>query len=103
MSAIDADTKLVPCWRVGSRDGREAYYFIKDLAFWLTNGVQLTTDGLKAYLEAIEEAFGCEIDYAMLIKLYGSTGAREGSSAARSPCARRSERRSPGFIKDRAP
>lgn len=70
-TAIDAETKLVPCWRVGNRDGREAYHFMKDLASRLTSRVQLTTDGHKAYLEAVEGAFGGDIDYAMLIKLYG--------------------------------
>jgi IS1 family transposase len=71
-TAIDAETKLVPCWRVGGRDGREAYHFMKDLASRLANRVQLTTDGHKAYLEAVEGAFGADIDYAMLIKLYGT-------------------------------
>ena len=72
-TALCSDTKLVPCWRVGTRDGREAYLFMQDLASRLANRVQLTTDGHKAYLEAVEHAFGPEIDYAMLIKIYGST------------------------------
>ncbi len=70
-TAIDAQTKLVPCWRVGKRDGAEAYQFMQDLAPRLASRVQLTTDGHKAYLEAVEGAFGAGIDYAMLIKLYG--------------------------------
>ena len=70
-TALCADTKVVPCWRVGNRDGREAYYFMKDLASRLTHRVQLTTDGHTPYLEAVEGAFGSQIDYAMLIKLYG--------------------------------
>ncbi len=69
--AIDAETKLVPSWLVGRRDGVSAMEFIKDLASRLSNRVQLTTDGHKAYLNAIEETFGSEIDYAMLIKVYG--------------------------------
>jgi IS1 family transposase len=69
--AIDADTKLVPCWHVGRRDGRAAYEFITDLAGRLAKRVQLTTDGHRPYLEAVEAAFGCEIDYAMLVKIYG--------------------------------
>lgn len=69
--AIDADTKLVPCWHVGKRDANAAYEFINDLAGRLKNRVQLSTDGFKPYLEAIEGAFGCEIDYAMLVKIYG--------------------------------
>lgn len=76
-TAIDADTKLVPCWRVGARDGREAYLFMKDLAGRLANRVQLTTDGHGAYLQAVEGAFGADIDYAMLVKLYGSTTREE--------------------------
>jgi IS1 family transposase len=69
--AIDADTKLVPCWNVGGRDGGAAFEFITDLAGRLRNRVQLTTDGHKAYLNAVEDAFGADIDYAMLVKIYG--------------------------------
>ena len=71
--AIDADTKLVPCWHVGRRDANAANEFIGDLASRLKNRVMLTTDGLKCYLEAVEGAFGCDIDYAMLIKIYGKS------------------------------
>ena len=70
-TALDAKTKLVPCWYVGTRDGGAAYHFIHDLKSRLANRVQLTTDGHKAYLEAVEDAFGAEIDYAMLQKIYG--------------------------------
>lgn len=70
-TAIDADTKLIPCWHVGGRNGADAFMFVQDLAQRLLNRVQLTTDGHKAYLNAVEGAFGSEIDYAMLIKLYG--------------------------------
>ena len=73
--AIDAETKLVPSWFVGRRDAESAMEFVKDLASRLANRVQITTDGHKPYLVAIEEAFGSEVDYAMLIKLYG--GAQE--------------------------
>lgn len=69
--AIDADTKLVPCFHVGKRDAHAAYEFITDLASRLSHRTQLTTDGHHAYLEAVEAAFGCEIDYAKLIKQYG--------------------------------
>jgi IS1 family transposase len=71
-TALDAPTKLVPCWYVGTRDGGAAYHFIHDLKGRLANRVQLTTDGHKAYLEAVEDAFGAEIDYAMLNKIYGT-------------------------------
>jgi IS1 family transposase len=69
--AIDADTKLVPCWLVGYRDAGHAFEFIDDLRQRLSNRVQITTDGHKMYLEAIEGAFGANVDYAMLVKLYG--------------------------------
>src|SRR5712692_5603537 len=69
--AIDADTKLVPSWAVGRRDGFTAQAFIADLADRLSTRVQLTTDGHKVYLEAIEGAFGADVDYTMLVKLYG--------------------------------
>lgn len=82
-TAIDADTKLIPCWYVGSRDGSAAYHFIHDLKDRLAHRVQLTTDGHKAYLSAVEDAFGSEIDYAMLIKIYGN--APEGGEVRYSP------------------
>lgn len=70
-TAIDAETKLVPCWHIGRRDARAAYEFITDLAGRLAHRVQLTTDGHRPYLEAVEAAFGSQIDYAMLVKIYG--------------------------------
>jgi IS1 family transposase len=69
--ATDADTKLVPSWLVGGRDSDYAICFMDDLASRLANRVQMTSDGHKAYLEAVEGAFGADIDYAMLVKLYG--------------------------------
>jgi IS1 family transposase len=71
--AIDADTKLVPSYRVGSRDLQDARAFVSDLAGRLANRVQLTTDGHNVYLNAIREAFKGEIDYAQLIKIYSGT------------------------------
>jgi IS1 family transposase len=70
-TAIDADTKLVPSWLVGLRDAGYAYEFMSDLKSRLANRVQLTTDGHKVYLTAVEDAFGADVDYAMLVKLYG--------------------------------
>ena len=70
-TAIDADTKLIPCWMLGSRDAGAARDFIEDLAGRLSNRIQLTTDGLKVYIKAVEGAFGNDIDYAQLIKVYG--------------------------------
>ena len=71
-TSLCADTKLVPSFLVGKRDASYAQIFIDDLASRLNNRVQLTTDGHKAYLEAVEGAFASEVDYAMLIKLYGT-------------------------------
>jgi IS1 family transposase len=84
-TAIDAETKLIPCWHVGTRGAESAHYFIKDLAERLTSRVQLTTDGHKAYLEAVEDAFGAGIDFAQLIKLYGTAGQTTEDSRRYSP------------------
>lgn len=72
-TAIDADSKLIVQWYVGDRDGETAGYFINGLAERLATRVQLTSDGLKAYLEAVEGAFGADVDYAQLVKLYGAS------------------------------
>jgi IS1 family transposase len=69
--AIDAETKLVPSWRVGDRSGETAMEFVCDLSKRLANRVQITSDGHRAYLEAVEAGFGSEVDYAQLVKLYG--------------------------------
>ncbi len=71
-TALCADTKIIPCWRVGGRDAWNAQNFMHDLASRLANRVQLTTDGHRVYLTAVELAFGTGIDYAMLVKLYGN-------------------------------
>lgn len=68
--ALDADTKLVPSFMVGDRGPRTAYAFMTDVAGRLRNRVQLTTDGHRAYLTAVAAAFGGDIDYAMLVKIY---------------------------------
>lgn len=71
-TAIDADTKLIPSWLVANRSIEAATIFIEDLAKRLKNRVQLTTDGHKAYLMAVDKAFAGEVDYAMLVKVYGN-------------------------------
>lgn len=81
--ATDANTKLVPSWYVDGRDSDSAIIIMDDLASRLANRVQMTTDGHKAYLEAVEGAFGSDIDYAMLVKLYGATP--EGTKGRYSP------------------
>lgn len=75
--AICAETKLIPSWLVGLRDGEHARVFVCDLAERLANRVQVTTDGLRAYVEAMEAGFGGEVDYAILHKVYGAATADE--------------------------
>ncbi len=70
-TAICADTKIVPCWRVDYRDADAARGFMYDLASRLSNRIQLTTDGLRVYIEAVEDSFGDNVDYSQLIKIYG--------------------------------
>ena len=77
-TALDADTKLIPSFLVGRRDAGCAKVFMKDLESRLKNRVQLTTDGLRAYLTAVEDAFAGDIDYAMLVKIYGEDKTTEG-------------------------
>src|SRR5579864_9212621 len=71
--AIDADSKLIPSWTIGPRDGVTARIFVNDLAGRLANRIQLTSDGLSAYLIAVEKAFHGHVDYAQLVKIYGDT------------------------------
>ena len=75
--AIDAETKLVPSFMIGTRGAQTAKAFMDDLASRLANRVQLTTDGHRVYLQAVEDAFGNDIDYAMLVKLYGNDAEAE--------------------------
>jgi len=84
-TALCADTKLIPSWHVGRRDADEAALFMEDLASRLANRVQLSTDGHKAYLTAVEGTFGWNgVDYAMLVKIYGGpiTGEATGRYSA---------------------
>lgn len=71
-TAICSDTKIIPSWLVGNRDAECANAFVQDLASRLASRVQLTSDGYKPYLEAVEGAFGADVDYAMLVKSYGT-------------------------------
>jgi len=73
-TAIDADSKLIVSWLVGTRDADSASILMRDLASRLRYRVQLTSDGHRAYLIAVEEAFGADIDYSQLIKIYGNAG-----------------------------
>jgi IS1 family transposase len=82
-TAIDSQTKLVPCWYIGSRDAGSAYHFMHHLAARLAHRVQLTAGAHRPYLSEVENAFGSQIDYAQLIKIYGK--APEGSEVRYSP------------------
>jgi IS1 family transposase len=81
--ALDADTKLVPSYRIGGRDAGEAHAFMQDLSRRLRHRVQLTSDGHRAYLTAVRGAFGGEVDYAQLVKIYGADSRTRYSPA---PC-----------------
>lgn len=70
--AVDADTKIVPCFRVGKRDAKTANAFVEDLSNRLINRVQISTDGLKAYVDAIERGFGTDVDYGQIVKTFAS-------------------------------
>lgn len=83
--AMDADTKLVVSWLVGSRNWQTARDFILDLQGRLANRVQLTTDGLRWYLHAVQNAFQGDIDYAVLMKIYGGTVSEAGGGVRYSP------------------
>jgi IS1 family transposase len=76
-TALHADSKLCVSYRVGGRHGAIAYEFMHDLASRLAHRVQLTTDGHHVYLNAVEDAFGSEIDYATLIKIYGNDSSND--------------------------
>jgi IS1 family transposase len=70
--AIDSETKLVPSFRVGKRDHKTANAFVSDVASRITNRPQISSDGLRAYADAIELAFGMEVDYGLIMKNYGA-------------------------------
>jgi IS1 family transposase len=72
--SMDSESKLIPSFYVGKRSGAGAWHFVRDLETRLANRVQLTTDGFRLYLPAVEDAFGANVDYAMLIKTYEGTG-----------------------------
>lgn len=75
--AIDPESKLVPCWHLGDRGTSSAFSFIHDLKGRLANRIQLTTDGHRVYVDAVDSAFGADVDYAMLVKIYGEPREKE--------------------------
>ncbi len=76
-TALDADSKLIVSWLVGGRDAGSAFTFMNDVASRISTRVQLTTDGHKVYVNAVEDAFGADVDYAMLTKVYGAAQENE--------------------------
>ena len=84
-TALDAESKLILSWAVGGRDAGYALALMDNLRSRITTRVQLTTDGHRAYLEAVEEAFGADIDYGMLVKLYGAETGGQGHERKYSP------------------
>lgn len=82
-TALDSDSKLIVSWLVGGRDAEYAQAFMADVQGRLANRVQLTTDGHSAYLQAVEDAFGADVDYAMLVKQYGEPATRKDSPERR--------------------
>jgi IS1 family transposase len=84
-TAFDADNKLILSWKVGGRDASYALALMDDVRGRLANRVQLTTDGHTPYLAAVEEAFGADIDYAMLVKVYGAPSAAPDAARRYSP------------------
>lgn len=84
-TAIDADSKMILAYEIGDRSATTAHEFMFDLRDRLSNRVQLTTDGHKAYLSAVENAFGSDIDYAMLVKIYGDLTGQKGHEKKYSP------------------
>src|SRR5437660_9788238 len=72
-TAIDADTKLIISYTLGDRGAATAQSFMQDVTSRITNRIQLTTDGHRMYADAVEDAFGADIDYAMLVKIYGAS------------------------------
>ncbi len=81
-TALDADSKLICGWAVGQRDAYWAYAFMNDLKDRLASRVQLTTDGLRHYLDAVEGAFGSDVDFAQLVKIYGDVPRHKGADSA---------------------
>jgi IS1 family transposase len=99
-AAIDADSKLIPCWTLGRRDGQTAIHFVDDLAERLASRIQLTSDGWGAYLSAVESAFQGAVDYAQLVKVYNQTieGQKRHSPAECIACERHTVTGNPDHI-----
>lgn len=84
--ALDADSKLIPSFVVGKRDAYHSKMFMDDLAGRMANRIQLSTDAMSAYADAVERGFGCEVDYAQLEKTYSITNLNKDAASRYSPC-----------------
>ena len=98
-TAIDRDSKMILAFEVGDRSAETAREFMFDLAGRLANRVQLTTDGYGAYLKAVGDAFAADVDYAMLVKLYGEPTGAKGNERKYSPAECTGARKEPIFGK----
>lgn len=85
-TAIDADTKLIISYMLGDRGAATAQSFMRDVAGRIANRIQLTTDGHRIYADAVEGAFGADIDYAMLVKIYGASSDNPDSRYSPATC-----------------
>ena len=95
-TALDSDSKLIVSYEVGDRDAGTAFEFIHDLKSRLAHRVQLTTDGNRSYLEAVEHAFGAGVDYGMLVKIYGEAPQEERRRYSPAKCLAAEKRRIEG-------
>ena len=84
--ALDADTKLIPSFVVGQRDAYHTKMFVADLADRMANRVQLSSDAMSAYVDAVERGFGCEVDYGQIVKTYSVCNLNKEAAARYSPC-----------------
>jgi IS1 family transposase len=98
-TAIDRDSKMILSYEIGDRSARTAREFMFDLAGRLATRVQLTTDGYGAYLKAVGDAFGADVDYAMLVKLYGDPTGQKGHERKYSPAECTGAKKEPIFGK----
>ena len=85
-TALDADSKLIVSWLVGPRDAGSAYTFVSDLAERLAGRTQITSDGLRLYVDAVEDVFGADVDYSQLVKIYGSPAENEARRYSPATC-----------------
>jgi IS1 family transposase len=85
-TALDADSKLIVSYMLGDRGAATALSFMRDVAGRVTNRIQLTTDGHRVYADAVEDAFGADIDYAMLVKIYGASNENPESRYSPASC-----------------